>query len=176
MKPEKEIFIKLIREIGRYLKFCQIVARRSIVNLFWRRYLGTQVFKEAFNETGKGNHYKPQLCAKPRHFCKLDVATSIRMAFLDFNLHGLQLATSNSSNWGCSVIQNYTSDTPYIVLLSRTFLFVFWKNFRIPKRHFKMYWPLNEKKCLKERKIPQVNKICCTIIKQVRIFSKAKEK
>jgi hypothetical protein len=26
-----------------------------------------------------------QLCAKPRHFCKLDVATS-RMAFLDLNL------------------------------------------------------------------------------------------
>ena len=26
----------------------------------------------------------PQLCAKPRHFCKLDVATS-RMAFLDIN-------------------------------------------------------------------------------------------
>ena len=34
----------------------------------------------------------PQLCAEPRHFCKLDVATS-RMAFLDLNLHGLQLAT-----------------------------------------------------------------------------------
>ena len=28
----------------------------------------------------------PKLCAKPRHFCKLDVATS-RMAFLDLNLH-----------------------------------------------------------------------------------------
>ena len=38
-----------------------------------------------------------QLCAKPRHFCKLDVATS-RMAFLDLNLHVLQLATSNSNN------------------------------------------------------------------------------
>ena len=32
----------------------------------------------------------PQLCAKPRHFCKLDVAT-FRMATLDFNLHVLQL-------------------------------------------------------------------------------------
>ena len=39
----------------------------------------------------------PQLCAKPRHFCKLDMATS-RMAFLDLNLHGLKLATSNSNN------------------------------------------------------------------------------
>ena len=39
----------------------------------------------------------PQLCAKPSHFCKLDVATS-RMAFLDLNLHVLQLATSNSNN------------------------------------------------------------------------------
>ena len=34
----------------------------------------------------------PQLCTKPRHFCRLDVATS-RMAFLDLNLHVLQLAT-----------------------------------------------------------------------------------
>ena len=39
----------------------------------------------------------PQLCAEPRHFCKFDVATS-RMAFLDLNLHVLQLATSNSNN------------------------------------------------------------------------------
>ena len=39
----------------------------------------------------------PQLCAKPSHFCKLDVATS-RMAFLDLNLHVLQVATSNSNN------------------------------------------------------------------------------
>ncbi len=39
----------------------------------------------------------PQLCAKPRHFCKLDVATS-RMAFLNLNLHVLQVATSNSNN------------------------------------------------------------------------------
>ena len=53
----------------------------------------------------------PQLCAKPRHFCKLDVATS-RIAFLDLNLHVLQVATSNSKNWGRSVVQNCTSDTP----------------------------------------------------------------
>ena len=39
----------------------------------------------------------PQLCAKPGHFCKLDVATS-RMAFLDLNLHGIQLATLYSKN------------------------------------------------------------------------------
>ena len=52
-----------------------------------------------------------QICAKPCHFCKLDVATS-RMAFLDLNLHVLQLATSNSNNWECSVVQNCTSDTP----------------------------------------------------------------
>ena len=56
----------------------------------------------------------PKLCAKPRHFCKLDVATS-RMAFLDLNLHALQLdnSISNNCNWGCSVVQNCTSDTPY---------------------------------------------------------------
>ena len=39
----------------------------------------------------------PQLCAKPRHFCKLDMATS-RIAFLDLNLHVVQVATSNSNN------------------------------------------------------------------------------
>ena len=39
----------------------------------------------------------PQLCAKPCHFCKLDVATS-RMAFLDLNLHVLQVATPKSTN------------------------------------------------------------------------------
>ena len=39
----------------------------------------------------------PQLFAKPRHFCKLSVATS-RMAFLKLNLHVLQVATSNSNN------------------------------------------------------------------------------
>jgi hypothetical protein len=33
----------------------------------------------------------PQLCAKPRHFWKLDLTTS-RMAFLDLNLHVLQVA------------------------------------------------------------------------------------
>ena len=38
-----------------------------------------------------------QLCAKPRHFGKQDVATS-RMAFLDLNHHVLQLATSNTNN------------------------------------------------------------------------------
>ena len=36
----------------------------------------------------------PQLCAKPGHFCKLDMATS-KLAFLDLNLHVLQVATSN---------------------------------------------------------------------------------
>ena len=56
----------------------------------------------------------PQLCAKLRHFCKLDVATS-RMAFLYLNLHALQLdnSISNNCNWGYSVVQNCTSDTPY---------------------------------------------------------------
>ena len=49
----------------------------------------------------------PQLCAKPRHFCKVDVATS-RIAFLDLTLHVLQVATSNSNNWGRSVLQNCT--------------------------------------------------------------------
>ena len=39
----------------------------------------------------------PQLCAEPRYFCKLDVATS-RIAFLDLNLHVLQVAPSNSKN------------------------------------------------------------------------------
>ena len=40
--------------------------------------------------------------------CKLEVAT-LGMAFLDLNLHVLQLATSNSNNLGPSVVQNYTS-------------------------------------------------------------------
>ena len=53
----------------------------------------------------------PQLCAKPRYFCKLDVATS-GMAFFDLNLHVLQFATSNSNNLGHPVMQNCTSDTP----------------------------------------------------------------
>ena len=39
----------------------------------------------------------PQLCAKPRHFCKLDVATS-RIAFLDLNLLVVQVAASYSKN------------------------------------------------------------------------------
>ena len=39
----------------------------------------------------------PQFCTEPRHFCKLDVATS-RIAFSDFNLNVLQVATSNSNN------------------------------------------------------------------------------
>ena len=56
----------------------------------------------------------PQLCAKPRHFCKLDVATS-RIAFLDLNLHVLQVAPSNSKNWGRSLVQNCTSDIPYCI-------------------------------------------------------------
>ena len=53
----------------------------------------------------------PQLCAEPRCFLKLDVATS-RMAFLDLNLQVLQNAISNSSNLGRTVVQNCTSDTP----------------------------------------------------------------
>ena len=40
--------------------------------------------------------------AKPRQFCKLDVATS-RTAFLDLNLNVLQLASSNSKNCGRNV-------------------------------------------------------------------------
>ena len=36
-----------------------------------------------------------------------------RMAFLDLNLHVLQVATLNSNYGGRSVVQNCTSDTPY---------------------------------------------------------------
>ena len=32
---------------------------------------------------------EPQLCAKPRHFCKLDVATS-RIAFLDLQIQAIE--------------------------------------------------------------------------------------
>ena len=39
----------------------------------------------------------PQLCTKPHHFYKLDMATS-RIVFLDLNLHVLQVATSKSNN------------------------------------------------------------------------------
>ena len=38
----------------------------------------------------------PQLFAEPRHFCKLDVATS-RIACLDLNLNVLQVATSSNN-------------------------------------------------------------------------------
>ena len=55
----------------------------------------------------------PQICAKPHHFCKLDTATS-RMVFFNLNLHVLKLAISNSNNWGRSVVQNCTSDTPNV--------------------------------------------------------------
>ena len=55
----------------------------------------------------------PQLCAKSRHFCKLDVATS-RMAILELNLHGLQVDTSN--NYGRSVVQTCTFDTHLIFM------------------------------------------------------------
>ena len=61
----------------------------------------------------------PQLCAKPRRFCKLDVGTS-RIAFLDLNLHVLQVATSNLKNRGRSVVQNCTSDTPKYILKSES--------------------------------------------------------
>ena len=36
--------------------------------------------------------------------CTLDMATS-KMAFFDLNLHVLQVATSNSINWGRSAVQ-----------------------------------------------------------------------
>ena len=62
-----------------------------------------------------------QLFAKPSHFCKLDVATS-RMAFLDLNLHVLQVATSNSNNWGHSVVQHCTSNTPYKIYCTKYYI------------------------------------------------------
>ena len=52
-------------------------------------------------------------------FGKFDVATS-RMAFLDLNLHVLQVATSNLKNRGRSVVQNCTSDTPKYILKSES--------------------------------------------------------
>ena len=55
----------------------------------------------------------PHLWAKPRHFCNLDLTTS-QQNFLDLRLHVLQLASSNSQNWGRFVVQNCTSDTPSI--------------------------------------------------------------
>ena len=58
----------------------------------------------------------PHLFAKPGHFRNLDVATS-KKAFLDLQLHVLQLATSNSQNWVRFVVQNCTSDTPLWVCL-----------------------------------------------------------
>ena len=49
--------------------------------------------------------------AKPRHFCKWNMATSW-MAFLNLNLNVLQVATPNSNNRERSVVQNCTSDIP----------------------------------------------------------------
>ena len=63
----------------------------------------------------------PQLFTEPHHFCKLDVATS-RIAYLDLNLHVLQVATSNSNNRGRSVVQNCTSLTPPNVYFCVSFI------------------------------------------------------
>ena len=60
----------------------------------------------------------PQLCTKPRHFCKLDVAIS-RMAFLDLNLHVLQVTTSNSNK---ITVQNCASDTQCLFTSDNPFL------------------------------------------------------
>ena len=40
------------------------------------------------------------------------VVVTSRIAFLYLNLHVLKVAISNSNNWGRSVVQNCTSDTP----------------------------------------------------------------
>ena len=39
----------------------------------------------------------PHLCAKPRLFCNLDVATS-KIVFVDLKLYVLELASSNFQN------------------------------------------------------------------------------
>ena len=54
------------------------------------------------------------------------MATS-KTAFLDLPLHVLQLATSNSNNLGPSVVQNCTTDTPYI--LQKSFIKSTFTNF-----------------------------------------------
>ena len=69
----------------------------------------------------------PQLCAKSHHFVKLNVATS-RIAFLDLNLHVLQVTTPNSNNRGRSVVQNCTSDTPNEYIWYLAFYFIKFSN------------------------------------------------
>ena len=56
------------------------------------RYLNLYVYRSV-----KSACKDSQLCAEPRHFCKLDMTPS-RMAFLDLNLYVLEVATSNSNN------------------------------------------------------------------------------
>ena len=69
---------------------CPPILKNLMTSLAFHRFLRLQTRGCQIGMQG------PQLCAEPRHFCKSDVATS-RMAFLDLNLHVLQLATSNSN-------------------------------------------------------------------------------
>ena len=61
-----------------------------------------------FNRECQIGMQRPHLCAKSRHFSNLDLATSQKA--LNYR-HFLQLATSDLQNWGCFVLQNFTSDT-----------------------------------------------------------------
>ena len=71
---------------------------RHKTNVLWHKvtvYTLGQKLLAMLNRRCQINMQGPQLFAKPRQFFKLDVATS-RMAFLDINLHILQLESSNS--------------------------------------------------------------------------------
>ena len=61
---------------------------------------------------------RPQLCANPRHFCELDVATS-RMAFLDLNQGPLKIWTEHSN----FPLQGRGDAKPPLALLRSTIFF-----------------------------------------------------
>ena len=84
----------------------------------------------------------PQLCAGPRHFCKLDVPSS-RIAFLDLKLLVLQLGTSNSNNWGRPVVQNCTSKL-YIHTIIYLTMLDFWRAWSWLSQGWRAWsWPPN---------------------------------
>ena len=77
--------------------FTWYILFRGTSILGWRLGVGCQIGVQG-----------PQLYVKPRHFCKLDVATS-RIAFFNLKLHNyyvLQVSTSNLKNWGHSVLRS----------------------------------------------------------------------
>ena len=71
------------------LKARSCLYRKFLIIKFTSQIYST-LFEEIFTRGCQIGMQGLQLCTKPRHFCKLDLATS-RIAFLDLNLHVLQV-------------------------------------------------------------------------------------